>query len=134
MSNAGGVGFYINNNLSFTIRDELCTTQPEFESIWVEFEVPHQHNIFCGLIFRHPETKLDMTAEFCEFLYKATEKINHEGKFCLLMGDFNINLLNCDSHSGTEDFVNTLGSHAFHPQILKPTRITNHSGCSSNIT
>ena len=47
--------------------------------------------------------------------------------FCLLMGDFNINLLNGDSHSGTEDFVNTLGSHAFHPQILKPTRIANHS-------
>ena len=47
--------------------------------------------------------------------------------FCLLMGDFDINLLNGDSHSRTEDFVNTLGSHAFHPQILKPTRIANHS-------
>ena len=43
------------------------------------------------------------------------------------MGDFNINLLNCDSHSGTEDFVHYLGFNAFHPQILKPTRITNHS-------
>lgn len=128
MSNAGGVGLYIKNNLSYTIRDELCTTQPEFESICVEFEVPLEHNIVCGLIYTHPESKLDKTAEF---LYKATEKISHEGKFCLLMGDFSINLLNCDSHSGTEDFVNTLGSHAFHPQILKPTRITK-SFCNSD--
>ena len=59
-----------------------------------------------------------------------TEKVNIEGKFCLLMGDFNINLLNYDSHSETEDFVNTLGSYAFHPQILKPTRITYHSATS----
>ena len=111
MSNALGVGIYIKNNLSYTIRDELCTTQPEFESIWVEFE----HNIFCGLIYRHPESKQDKTAE-C--LYKATEKINHEGKVCLLMGGLNFNLLNCDSHPGTEDFVHTLGSHAFHSEIL----------------
>ena len=51
MSNAGGNGFYIKNNVSHTIRDELCTTQPEFESIWVEFEVPHKRNIVCGLIY-----------------------------------------------------------------------------------
>lgn len=62
MSNARGVGFYVKNNLSYTIRDELCTTQPEFESIWVEFEVPHEHNIVCGLIYRHPESKLDKKA------------------------------------------------------------------------
>ena len=40
------------------------------------------------------------------------------------MGDFNINLLNYDSHPATADFVNTLSSYSFHPQILKPTRIT----------
>lgn len=41
------------------------------------------------------------------------------------MGDLNNKVLKCDSE--TEDFVNTLGSYAFHPQLLKPTRITNHS-------
>ena len=51
----------------------------------------------------------------------------HDHGVKVLMGGFNVNLLNCDSHSGTEDFVNTLGSHAFHTQILKHTRITNHS-------
>ena len=124
MSNAGGVGLYIKDNLSYIKRDDFCTTIPEFESIWIEIEVPHQHNIVCGLIYRHPDQSIAKTADF---LYKVTEKINNEGKFCFLMGDFNINLLNYDSHSETEDFVNTLGSYSFHPQILKPTRITYHS-------
>ena len=37
--------------------------QPESESIWVELEVPHEHNIVCRLIYRHPESKLDKKAE-----------------------------------------------------------------------
>ena len=112
----GGV-FYIRDDLIYTKRDDLCCTQHEFESLWVEIEVSHQHNI-CGVIYRHPQEKLDRTLNF---LYQATEKTSKEGKFCLLMGDFNVNLLNYDSYSATDDFVNTLGSHAFHPQILKPT-------------
>ena len=124
MSNAGGVGFYIKDNLSYNERDDFCSSNPELESIWIEIEVPHQHNIICGLIYRHPNQSITKAADF---LYKTTEKVNNEGKFCLLMGDFNINLLNYDSHSETEDFVNTLGSSAFRPQILKPTRMTYHS-------
>lgn len=45
----------------------------------------------------------------------------------MLMWDFNINLLNYDSHPDTDNFINTLGSYSFHPHILKPTRITDHS-------
>ena len=43
------------------------------------------------------------------------------------MGDFNLNLLNIDSHPGTDEFLNTMGSYLFNPHILKPTRITHHS-------
>ena len=43
------------------------------------------------------------------------------------MGDFNINLLNYDSHSETNDFINLMISHYFLPHILHPTRATDHS-------
>jgi hypothetical protein len=43
------------------------------------------------------------------------------------MGDFNINLLNFDSHSLSENFINTLSSYFFQPHILQPTRITSHT-------
>ena len=44
-----------------------------------------------------------------------------------MMGDFNINLLNFETHHPTDDFINTLGSYFFLPQILQPTRVTDHS-------
>ena len=120
----GVLGSISKNNLPYTKHDDLCITQPEFETLWVESEVLHQHNIVCGIVYRHPGEKLEMTLNF---LYETSGKINKEGKSCMLMGDFKIDLLKYDSHTETEDFVNTLGSHAFHPQILKPTRITSHS-------
>lgn len=43
------------------------------------------------------------------------------------MGDFNIDLLKYNSHIGSENFINTLSSFFFQPQILQPTRITDHS-------
>ena len=43
------------------------------------------------------------------------------------MGDFNINLLNYESHPPTDDFINNLGVFCFQPHILQPTRITDHT-------
>ena len=44
-----------------------------------------------------------------------------------MLCDFNLNLLNADSHSGTNEFLSTLGTYYFSPHVLQPTRITNHS-------
>ena len=43
------------------------------------------------------------------------------------MGDFNINLLNYDSHTPTFDFMNILLSNNCLPCITLPTRISNNS-------
>ena len=40
------------------------------------------------------------------------------------MGDFNINLLNCNIDKNTSDYVDILYSHAFFPRINSPTQIT----------
>ena len=42
------------------------------------------------------------------------------------MGDFKINLLNIDSHSVTDEFLNILGSYFFN-LLLQPTHITHHT-------
>lgn len=44
-----------------------------------------------------------------------------------MMGDFNITLLTFESHHPTDDFINTLGSYFFAPQISQPRRVTDHS-------
>ena len=46
---------------------------------------------------------------------------------CFLFGDFNINILNADSHVPTNDFIDLMYSNGFYPLISKPTRITSHS-------
>ena len=43
------------------------------------------------------------------------------------MGDFNINLLNFEDCQLTEEFINTIVSYDFLPNILQPTRITDHT-------
>ena len=43
------------------------------------------------------------------------------------MGDYNINLLNVDSHSLTADFNDTMYSSGLVPLITRPTRVTENS-------
>ena len=43
------------------------------------------------------------------------------------MGDLNINLLNCESHPESNDFLLMLNSFFPLPYILQPTRITEKS-------
>ena len=78
----------------------------------------------CAVIYRHPNGNLD---HFKDYFYEVIDKISNESKLCSLLGDFNLNLLNFESHNTTGDFVNTLASYYFQPHIIKPTRITDHS-------
>ena len=43
------------------------------------------------------------------------------------MGDFDINLLNYESHSDTNKVINSMVSQHLLPHILQPTRVTDHS-------
>ena len=43
------------------------------------------------------------------------------------MGDFNIDLLNFESHPPTNEFINNMGVYRFKPHIIQPTRVTDHS-------
>ena len=43
------------------------------------------------------------------------------------MGDFNINLLTCENHPESNDFILMLNSFFLLPYILQPTRITERS-------
>jgi hypothetical protein len=44
-SNAGGVGFYIRENLKFIIRSNDNVTTNDFEALWVEIDNESQSNI-----------------------------------------------------------------------------------------
>ena len=48
------------------------------------------------------------------------------------MGDFNLNLMNHQSHSVTGEFLDALYSNMFFSLITRPTRITCHSAINFN--
>ena len=43
------------------------------------------------------------------------------------MADFNIDLSKIDTHTDSQNLINSLGSCFFQPGIFQPTRITDHS-------
>ena len=47
-------------------------------------------------------------------------------KSILLLGDFDVNLLNYNEHNQINEFLDFLASNSFIPVILQPTRITSH--------
>ncbi len=60
-------------------------------------------------------------------LWIIMDRISSENKYCILIGDFNVNLFNYESHAPTEQFINNLTAYCFQPHILQPTRITDHT-------
>ena len=47
-------------------------------------------------------------------------------KSILLLGDFDVNLLNYNEHNQINEFLDFLASNSFIPVILQPNRITSH--------
>lgn len=121
---AGGVGAFIHYGINFHIRDDLSSSTDEYEMLWIEIENKSSKNTLCGIIYRHPNSNLDL---FSNKLFSNIEIINREGKLCALLGDFNINLLNFEIHKPTEEFINTMSANFYEPHIIKPTRITHHT-------
>ena len=123
-SDAGGVGFFIKENLKYTIREDLSISEKLYEALWIEIESDQEHNMLCGVIYRHPKGKLEPFFQYVNF---SLQKIHREEKYCMITGDFNLDLLKFGSHSETDEFLNILLTNFFQPHILQPTRITDHS-------
>ena len=90
LSNAGGVGFYLKNNLTYSILSNFTTTESDFEALWIEINVKGQSNLICGVVYRHPNSNFD---NFIIYMNRTIEQIHAQEKYTLIMGDFNINLL-----------------------------------------
>ena len=50
--------------------------------------------------------------------------VRRENKTCYFLGDYNINILNYESHAQTAQFVDMMSSNGFLPLITRPSRVT----------
>ena len=76
-------------------------------------------NVFIWVLYKPPNTDIEI---FNEYLGNVLDKVGHEKKLSYIMGDYNINILNYDSHTETALFLDTLYSKSFIPLINRSTR------------
>lgn len=117
VTNAGGVGIYVNKNFNAIFRPDIKFNMPLVESCWVEIETStNKSNIMIGCIYRHPTSSLTNFTEELEAIMNMLSPYE-----TYILGDVNINLFNCAEHSQTEDYLNMIYSNSFLPLITKAT-------------
>ena len=123
----GGVTMYVDDKIQFQVRPDLEVRDSDIDSVFIEFDgkqIGLGRKVIVGTIYRPPNTNM---RQFNVNLTDLLDSLKTERKTCYLLGDFNINLINCGSHVDTKDFLNNMFSHSFYPVISKPTRITEYS-------
>ena len=119
-SNKGGVGLFIKDTIKCRPRSNLSIKTDHLESIFIECYI-NNHPIVIGMCYRRDGTPMQA---FQEDLSTIIEQINSN---CIIMGDFNIDLLKSDEEASVRDFINTMHEFAFKPIVTKPTRVFNNS-------
>ena len=123
----GGVSLLIRNDIDFVRRSDLDILSCSTESVFVEIPkscINSKKNVIVGSIYRPPNTNCE---EFLDYIKNVLDKINLENKICYLAGDYNLNLLNAEKHTYTNEFIDVLFMNYFVPLIDKPTRIREKS-------
>ena len=121
-SQNGGVGLYIRQSFVTYPRNDLNLISDDFEVIWVEVDNKRNKNYLFCCTYRHPNSDIENITS-----YFKTTLPTIANKNVFIMGDFNVNLLNYDSHNPSREFINNFFSHNYIPSIHHPTRVHEHS-------
>ena len=129
----GGVGLFIDTKFKdFEILTEESIFEPHvYESIWVKIKIKNGKDKIIGNVYRPNSAPLANLQKAIEIHQSIIEKIlsnkNHAKCDIQILGDFNVNMLNFESHGLTNNYINMLISKSFLPLITLPTRIKHQS-------
>ena len=121
-SNAGGVAIFVKNELNASLLEDLCVSNYDIETIFVEIESLNNKKELYGVVYRRPDGNFE---SFISKFEAILNKINNPN--CNIAGDFNLNLLNYEFNQNVQDYVDLMLCKGFLPCIDRPTRITNKS-------
>jgi len=129
----GGVSLFLNKNWNYFVRNDLSLNEDHVECMFVEVSknvINSAKDMIIGIVYRPPNTDIyEFNSNFLEVLNNAQK----ENKIIYIMEDFNVNLLNVDSHNPSAEFLEMFYSNGFLPIITKPTRIQNSATLIDNI-
>ena len=115
----GGVGAYVHHSLNYSRINDLSL--PNAECLWLKIHVQNVSIIF-GVIYRKPGTNID---EFNSELKSLLQKLNLDKNLCIIVGDFNMDLLSKEDKSNY--LLRLMQSFGLSQVISSPTRITSSS-------
>ena len=124
LRSGGGVSIYIQDFLEYYTREDLCYQTSTIESVFIEIDkdqIGKDKNVIIGVVYRPPNSDNYL---FNDYMSEILTKIKCERKYVSCLGEYNISLLNYDTHGPTQEFVDLLFSHSLLPCITKPTRVT----------
>ena len=106
--------YNIDQNVKYKIREDLkFYKSKEIESTFLEIIENNLKDVITGCIYKHPGAAIQ---EFTnDFICLLLEKLLTEKKEVILMGDYNINIINSDVDNQTSDFLDTMCSISFFP-------------------
>ena len=108
-------------------RNDISVYCSDMESVFVEIDkdqIGSSKNIIIGTIYRPPGHDID---NFNLEINKIRDKLHKENTIVYIMGDYNINLLNSDTHSPLRLFLDLMCSNMLVPLITRPTQVTANS-------
>lgn len=119
----GGLALLIKQSISFCERPDLSQHLNHAESLFIELprsSFGFNKKIIVGEIYRPPNSNKQA---FIEEIENILSILNRNDCICYLMGDFNIDLMNCDSDPVALNFLNSFHHQSFFPLINRPTRL-----------
>ena len=114
---SGGAGFFVDQSINYNVLEK--TSNEAFRVLWVEISFVNPKNIVCGIIYGQHNSP----DYFLTYLDKTIEILVSDDKDVYIMGDFNIDLLKCESSQISQDFLLSLRSSYLIPTVDKATRV-----------
>ena len=118
---SGGVGMFIEESLNFNVLEKTSTGA--FQALWIEISFVNSKNIICGIIYRQHNSP----EYFQSYFEETVERLASANKNVYVIGDFNIDLLKCETSKFSREFLLTLQSFYLIPAVDKPTRVHRNS-------
>jgi hypothetical protein len=119
-SMGGGVGIYVHNSITFSVKTRSCD-QPN--PLNIDYILIHlaKTNIFICCLYCPPKCKLQDII----LLIESLRSLTNQRLPLIIGGDFNVNLL--DDNDSALTFLNSIHSIGLHPTISLPTRVSENS-------
>ena len=123
----GGLAIYIHESFQAKKISNIYTSSIFYEALFVEiFSGGLDRKITIGNVYRPSRSNDNNTVieQFNNEFLSLLTKIKRNHKNCVLVGDFNIDLIQINQRDKFGDFLDIMITNGFYPQISMPTRFS----------